>query len=669
MRKSIVLIASVIFSLSVFAQNPASVFVIPNRNIVLPCGTSCTSINVQVPHIKQTTTYTVTSIPYLPYAYTSPAGTEMTVFYDDISGDDHWSQVVPFPFAFLFCFYGVSYSSLVMGSNSAMTFDISKAGTPSGYVIGSGIPSSSYAPSMIFGPYHDIDPRNMYNPPPTQRKVEWRVEGTAPRRRFIASYNSVALFGGTICPGITATHQMVLYENTGVIEMYIKDKAFCTGWNGGKAILGVQDQTQTKAVTAPGKNATVWGSANMDSAFRFIPSGAAPVFKRAELLVNNAVVNTNTTDTLSGAPGMLNINFPNVCPTLDSTAYVLRVVYGSCSNPAIEVSFTDTVFVKRNTLAATTAKTDATCFANGTITVNATGGTAPLQYSLNGGAYQSTNTFTNLQPGTYTVTARDASLCTVSSSPITITLQGAITASAGADTALCFGGSFSRAAVSAGTTYNWTPATGVSNPSIANPVFSPQVTTVYTVIASTGNCTAQSSFKATVFPGASANAGPDAVIIMGDVYTITGNASAGSYTWSPPAGLNTVNSLNPSASPAQTTTYTLKVTTSQGCIATDSMVVTVVPYCIKPMEAFSPNGDGINDVWLVTNGSGCLDKAKAEVFNRYGAKVFESGDYKNNWNGTYNGKPLPDGTYYFVITYRLINGKDQYLKGNVTIIR
>jgi gliding motility-associated-like protein len=127
--------------------------------------------------------------------------------------------------------------------------------------------------------------------------------------------------------------------------------------------------------------------------------------------------------------------------------------------------------------------------------------------------------------------------------------------------------------------------------------------------------------------------------------------------------------LNPSASPSQTTTYKLKVTTPQGCVATDSMVVNVVPYCIKPMEAFSPNGDGINDLWLVTNGTGCLDKAKAEVFNRYGAKVYESNDYKNNWNGTYNGKPLPDGTYYFVITYRLINGKDQYLKGNVTIIR
>jgi gliding motility-associated-like protein len=86
------------------------------------------------------------------------------------------------------------------------------------------------------------------------------------------------------------------------------------------------------------------------------------------------------------------------------------------------------------------------------------------------------------------------------------------------------------------------------------------------------------------------------------------------------------------------------------------------------MEAFTPNGDGINDSWLVTSGN-CLKSAKAQVFNRYGAKVFESNDYNNDWKGTFEGKPLPDGTYYFVISYQLLTGKMEYLKGNVTILR
>jgi gliding motility-associated-like protein len=664
MRKLILLLAPVIISHTAIAQNPATVFTIPNRNISLPCGTNCTPINLSVTHIKQTNTYVITNPSYVPFAYTTPTGTVVTSIYND----DTWSQKIPLPFAFSFCFFGINYPTLLMGSNAAITFDTIRAGTGSGYAIatsGGGIPNTTYAPSMIFGPYHDIDPSLTSSP---NKKIEYRVEGIAPKRRFIASYNEAPYFGSS-CTAQRATHQMVLYENTGVIEVYIHDKPYCTSWNSGLTILGLQNQARNLGIAAPGKNATVWGATGMDSCFRFIPSGGTSMFKRAELVVNNVVVATNTTDTSSGGSGVLNINFPNVCPTLDSTAYAIRVVYGSCSNPALELSFVDTVFVKKNTLTATTAKTDATCFVNGSISVNAAGGVAPLQYSINGGTYQSSNTFTNLQPGAYTVTTRDASSCSFTNPPTTIALQGAITATVGIDTAMCFGGSFTRAAISAGTTYTWSPSAGLNNPNIAHPVFAPQATTVYTVTASTGNCTAQASFKVTIFPGATANAGPDGIIITGDRYTLQGAASSGSYAWSPPLGLSAVNLLNPVASPAQTTMYTLKVTTSQGCVATDSMVVTVVPYCIKPMEAFTPNGDGINDVWLVTNGTGCLDKAKAQVFNRYGAKVYEANDYKNNWNGTYNGKPLPDGTYFFVITYKLINGKDEYLKGNVTILR
>ena len=66
--------------------------------------------------------------------------------------------------------------------------------------------------------------------------------------------------------------------------------------------------------------------------------------------------------------------------------------------------------------------------------------------------------------------------------------------------------------------------------------------------------------------------------------------------------------------------------------------------------------------WLVTNNQ-CLKSAKVEVFNRYGNKVFEDANYSNQWDGNYKGKPLPDGTYYYVVTYTLVNGKPTYIKG------
>lgn len=724
-------------ALLVTAQNPATVFTIANRNITLPCGTGCVNITAKVPHIKQTNGYVITNPAYVPFAYTTPTGNIPTEIYID----DRWSNTINPGFSF--CYYGNNFSSLIMGSNSAISFDISRANTGSGYSISSttgAIPNTSYAPNMIFGPYHDINP-NISSP---NKKIEWRVEGTAPNRRFIASYNDIPYFGSS-CTTPRATHQMVLYEGTGIVEVYIKDKPFCTGWNSGLTILGMQDGTRTNAIAAPGKNATVWGTNAMDSCWRFIPNGGVPRYKSAQLLVNGTVV--ATADTSTSAPGELNLNFNNVCPTVDSTAYVLRVAYTNCNGPD-DVIFTDTVFVKKLSPSITNlAKTDPTCTPDGTITVTGAGGTPPLSYSINGGTtYQASNVFTGLSGGTYTVIIRDGLGCisavqTITLAPVnsltqTVTTTDAncttsgsitITASGGgnppyqysinggstyqssnvftglaagtytvitrnpvtqctatqqvtitftnnltmnniAGGTICRGASFTPQVSSNAAFYSWSPSAGVSNTTIANPVLSPQNTTSYTVTGTLGSCTIQRTVTVTVFEGATANAGPDAIILTGDVYQMLSSGSAGSYLWTPSTGLSSATVLSPSASPQTTTTYTLTVTSPQGCTASDQMTLSVVPYCIKPMNAFTPNGDGINDRWLITDGN-CLIGVRAQVFNRYGSRVFESPNYDNTWDGTYKGKPLPDGTYYYVLEFVLLNGKRQVLKGDVTILR
>ncbi len=114
----------------------------------------------------------------------------------------------------------------------------------------------------------------------------------------------------------------------------------------------------------------------------------------------------------------------------------------------------------------------------------------------------------------------------------------------------------------------------------------------------------------------------------------------------------------------------MTVVDANGCTSTDNALVTVLPYCLKVMDAFTPNGDGQNDRWIVTNNGGsCTKQVFATVFNRYGNVVYKNENYQNNWDGTYSGKPVPDGTYYYVITYRLINGNNVVLKGDVTILR
>lgn len=100
----------------------------------------------------------------------------------------------------------------------------------------------------------------------------------------------------------------------------------------------------------------------------------------------------------------------------------------------------------------------------------------------------------------------------------------------------------------------------------------------------------------------------------------------------------------------------------------------VAPYAgielqgIFEKEVSNSSGDGINDRWLITNGN-CIRNASVHVYNRYGSLVYENKDYKNDWEGTYKGKPVPDGTYYFVIEYKLLDGRDVFIKGNLTILR
>jgi gliding motility-associated-like protein len=267
---------------------------------------------------------------------------------------------------------------------------------------------------------------------------------------------------------------------------------------------------------------------------------------------------------------------------------------------------------------------------------------------------------------TYTLTGTTGT-CTVSRT-FTVTVLPAVTLSARTDTTICSGSSFSPNLTSNGTTFTWTPANGVSNTNILNPVLAPTTTTTYTVTARTGNCTVSRTFTVNVIQGVNVNAGPGATILEGQSYQLQGNAGAGTYLWTPATGLSATNILNPVARPTVTTTYSLRVTNAVGCTNTSNVTIVVIPYCIKPLNAFTPNNDGFNDTWFITNGN-CLKIAKVKVFNRYGGLVFESQDYKNDWNGTYKNKPVPDGTYYYVINYELINNTSVISKGNLTILR
>jgi len=139
-----------------------------------------------------------------------------------------------------------------------------------------------------------------------------------------------------------------------------------------------------------------------------------------------------------------------------------------------------------------------------------------------------------------------------------------------------------------------------------------------------------------------------------------------SCTWSPPSGLSCTNCCNPTASPITNTTYTVSMISDSGCRATEPITVDVNCYIFIP-DAFSPNGDGQNDI-LYVHGD-CIKTMQFEVFDRWGNKVFETNDRKSGWDGKFMGQPLNTGSYIYVFSATLYDGTTQTRKGNVALIR
>lgn len=319
---------------------------------------------------------------------------------------------------------------------------------------------------------------------------------------------------------------------------------------------------------------------------------------------------------------------------------------------------------------STVVNTTCTAASGGSITVNATGGIAPYQYSINGTTFQSGNVFSGLTQGARTITVRDA-YCGLTTLNVTVGFTDNQTLTTNNDTTVCAGAPVQlNAAAATGSTYAWTPATGLSATNIANPIATPQTTTTYTVTATLGTCVRTKNIVIGIKASPAVSAGADKTIVAGDGVQLDGSASnVLSVAWTPAATLTNANTLTPIAKPTATTTYTLTVRNTDNCTSTDDVVVNVIPVCVQVMNAFTPNGDGTNDRWRVTNGAACTNSIQVAVYNRYGREVYKNNAYNNDWDGTYNGKPLPDGTYYYRVTFRLINGSTVSQSGDVTILR
>ncbi len=187
------------------------------------------------------------------------------------------------------------------------------------------------------------------------------------------------------------------------------------------------------------------------------------------------------------------------------------------------------------------------------------------------------------------------------------------------------------------------------------------------VVTSAQGCTADTTRSVTVYLQPKIDAGPSVLVAEGDTITLhpVVNSSNLAFLWTPGFGLNNPTALQPTVRAMLTQTYTLTATGMGNCQASDTVTVRVARP-VKIPNAFSPNGDGINDTWLITHLED-YPNSIVEIFNRYGKSVHKiSGGSSQSWDGKLNGSPLPVGTYYYVVNLR--DGTPPY-SGYVAIIR
>ncbi len=391
-KKLVATILFIAFSLTYsHAQFPGCPDIDAGLDQTLPCTTPCTNLTATPFHTGATTTYTVGSIPHAPpIAYNAAGGTAVSVNTDDV-----WSPIVNLPFNF--CYYGVNYNTVNIGSNGSIQFGPVVGGGFAPWSFTASCPSAALSPAGdVFGVYHDTDPS-------IGGTIKWYLLGSAPCRIFVVSFNNLPHYTAA-CNGLTSRSMIVLYETTNAIDVYVQNKPTCGTWNNGNAVIGIQNPAGTAGLAAPGRNTGSW-SVTTPEAWRFTPNGVP----------NYSIAWFQGATQIGTGPTI------NVCPG-GTTTYTAQITYTRCD--ATTVVETDQVTISYNPLTPpTVTPVNESCsnYNNGSVTINNPVGAGPYTVTIAGPANASVvepNTaaafanFTNLPDGNYTYTVTGANGCT-----------------------------------------------------------------------------------------------------------------------------------------------------------------------------------------------------------------------------------------------------------------
>ncbi len=194
---------------------------------------------------------------------------------------------------------------------------------------------------------------------------------------------------------------------------------------------------------------------------------------------------------------------------------------------------------------------------------------------------------------------------------------------------------------------------------------SPGIYTIRLTVSTGLGCTDSTAKTILIYNKPLITKSPDLVVSKG--YKAQLFAKGGiDYKWSPAESLDDPNIANPNATPKQSTKYQVIVANGFGCADTAWVNVELKEdFSIEPQNLFTPNGNLQNDFWVIKSIE-FYPEAQVLVFDQWGRILLDQKEYKNTWDGTLKGKPLPDGTYFYAIT---LQGTERQYKGTVTILR
>ena len=649
--------------------------------------------------------------------------------------DQHDSIAVPI--GFNFTFYGNVYEYLVVSGNGYVTFDTTVANTYSPWSINSSIPNPGSQPeNAIMSPWHDMNTG-------VGGQVYFGMSGIAPNRFFIITWCHVPMYS---CTSDLATHQVILYEGSNKIEMFIEEKPLCSSWNGGAAIQGLVDANSTNfdivndpVLLQPRNFPLQWSATN--EGWEFLPTGVSSyainqityvpidvgivswynsngdsIATGPQLNINTDSSETYYSVTMGDCYNFINydsVNIiinetdidlgPNVNIPCNSTVTIFPLITGSSSSYQYFWSngSSDTLIEVGGGTYSLSIQDNFGCTANDSIQIfedpsptfdfgndytipcNTTtvldplivGGTLPFTYNWNDGSSDSINV---ISEGEYILIVSDYYACTHSDT-IIITEDVIPNATISGGGVLCNDGTTAsinfnfNGLLPWGLTYtNGATTTIVDEINVPSYAFETSIAGNYEILLAedVNDCFADTTIVGIVEVIVNPLPNPvitptDITIYVGDSVSLTtGNYEY--YEWYAEDEL--LLSYEQILNVTDSGRYKVWVEDNNGCSAISELaIVRSMPLTqVFIPNTFTPNGDNHNELFVIKGDY--IVNFKMQVFNKWGAQLFESNSIYKFWDGTFENTKVEQGSYYYNIELLGEDNKVFKKTGRVNII-